>query len=127
LKPMSKWQESIIKSVCIVYNYIRKTQVTKVKRREEEILEQEQQRITVSVEHCLFWTSFHWSTTGMRQVKRLLCVAPWKVKRSSNITCATLASRRGCFYLLCTYLTNFLNSKHWQFSYECNLTVMNLQ
>ena len=48
---MSKWQECTIKSACVVYKYIRKTQATEVKRREEEILEQEQQNITVSVEH----------------------------------------------------------------------------
>ena len=40
-----------IKSAGVVYNYIRKTQATEVKRREEEILEQKQQNITVSVEH----------------------------------------------------------------------------
>jgi hypothetical protein len=30
--------ECTIKSACVVYNYIRKTQATEVKRREEEIL-----------------------------------------------------------------------------------------
>jgi hypothetical protein len=43
--------ECTFKSACVIYNYIRKTQATEVKRREEEILEQEQQNITVSVEH----------------------------------------------------------------------------
>jgi hypothetical protein len=44
--------ECTIKSACFVYNYIRKTQATEVKRREEEILAQEQQNITASVEHA---------------------------------------------------------------------------
>jgi hypothetical protein len=44
--------ECTIKSACVVYNYIRKTQATEVKRREEEILEQEQQNITASVERA---------------------------------------------------------------------------
>ena len=36
---------------CVVCNYIRKTQTTEIKRREEEILEQEQQNVTASVKH----------------------------------------------------------------------------
>jgi len=48
--------ECIIKSACVVYNYIRKTQTTEIKQREEEILEQEQQNVTASVEHAAcFW------------------------------------------------------------------------
>jgi hypothetical protein len=46
--------EYTIKTACVVYRYVRKTQATEVKRREEEILEQEQQNITVSVEHSAF-------------------------------------------------------------------------
>ena len=41
-----------IKSACVVYNCIRKTQKTEIKRREEEILEQERQNVTASVEHA---------------------------------------------------------------------------
>ena len=45
--------ECTIKSACVVYNYIRKTQqTTEIKRREEEILEQEQQNVTASAEHA---------------------------------------------------------------------------
>jgi hypothetical protein len=44
--------ECTIKSACDVYNYIRKTQTTEIKRREEEILEQEEQNVTASVEHA---------------------------------------------------------------------------
>ena len=44
--------ESTIKSACVVYSYIRKTQTTEIKRREEEILEQEQQNVAASVEHA---------------------------------------------------------------------------
>ena len=41
-----------IKSAGVVYNCIRKTQTTEIKWREEEILEQEQQIVTASVEHA---------------------------------------------------------------------------
>jgi hypothetical protein len=44
--------ECTIKSACVVYNYIGKTQTTKVKQMEEEILEQ-QQNVTASVEHAI--------------------------------------------------------------------------
>jgi hypothetical protein len=47
--------ECTIIIACIVYNCIRKTQATEVKRKEEEILEQEQQNITVSVEHSAWF------------------------------------------------------------------------
>jgi hypothetical protein len=43
--------ECAFKSACVVYDYISKIQATEVKRREEEILEEEQQNITVSFEH----------------------------------------------------------------------------
>jgi hypothetical protein len=42
--------ECTIKSACAVYNYIWKTQATEVKQSEEEILEQEEQHFTASVE-----------------------------------------------------------------------------
>jgi ribosomal protein S17E len=41
-----------IKSACVVYIYIRKTQATEVKRNEEDILEQEEQNVTASFEHA---------------------------------------------------------------------------
>jgi hypothetical protein len=44
--------ECTIKSSCVVYNYIRKTQTTEVKRSAEEILQEEQQTVTVTVEHA---------------------------------------------------------------------------
>jgi hypothetical protein len=44
--------ECTIKSACVVYNYIRKAQTTEIKRREEEILEQEQQNVSASVEYA---------------------------------------------------------------------------
>jgi hypothetical protein len=43
--------ECTIKSARIVYSYIRKKQTTEIKQREEDILKQEQQTITPSVEH----------------------------------------------------------------------------
>jgi hypothetical protein len=39
-----------IKSGCVVYDYIRKTLTTEIKQ--EEILEQEQQNVTASVEYA---------------------------------------------------------------------------
>jgi hypothetical protein len=44
--------ECTIKIACVVYNYVRKTQTTEIKPREEEILKQEQQNVTASVEHA---------------------------------------------------------------------------
>jgi hypothetical protein len=41
-------------STCVVYNCIRKTQATEVQRREEKILEEEQQNITASAEHAAY-------------------------------------------------------------------------
>jgi hypothetical protein len=44
--------ECTVKSARVVYSYVRKTRATEVKRREEEILEKEQQNVTASVEHA---------------------------------------------------------------------------
>jgi hypothetical protein len=40
------------KSACVVYGCIRETQTIEIERREEEILEQEQQNVAVSAEHA---------------------------------------------------------------------------
>jgi hypothetical protein len=58
--------ECIIKSACVVYNYIRKTQATEDKRKEEDILEQEQQNVTASTEHT---TCFGSPSTKARPVR----------------------------------------------------------
>jgi hypothetical protein len=57
--------ECTIKSTRAVYNYIGKTQRTEVKQREEEILEQQQQNVTASVEHT---TCFGCPSTEALQV-----------------------------------------------------------
>jgi len=31
--------------------------------------------------HRLLWTSFHWSTTGAREVKRLICINSLEIKK----------------------------------------------
>jgi len=51
-EPNVEVTECTFKSACFVYSCIRKTQTTEGKRREEEILEQEQQNIIASVEHA---------------------------------------------------------------------------
>jgi hypothetical protein len=61
--------ECTIKSACVVYNCIRKTQTTEIKLREEEILKQEQQTITPSVEHA---TCFGRPCTEALQVREKL-------------------------------------------------------
>jgi len=43
--------ECTIKSACVVYSYIRIAQTTEIERREEEILQTEQQSVTAPVEH----------------------------------------------------------------------------
>jgi hypothetical protein len=47
--------ECTIKSAYVVYNIIRKTQATEVKRKEEDILEQEKQNVTASLEHATYF------------------------------------------------------------------------
>ena len=61
--------ECTIKSACVVYNYVRKTQTTEIKRREEEILKQEQQNVTASVEHT---TCFGHPSTEALQLREKL-------------------------------------------------------
>jgi hypothetical protein len=61
--------ECTIKSVCVVYNYIRKTQTTEIKWMEEEILEQEQQNVTAAVQHT---TCFGHPSTEALQVRQKL-------------------------------------------------------
>ena len=58
-----------IKSVCVVNNYMKKTKGTEVKWREEEILEQEQQNVTASLEHT---TCFGCPSTEALQVPEKL-------------------------------------------------------
>lgn len=58
--------ECTIKSACVVYNFIRKTQATEVKRNEKDILEQEQQNVNASVEHA---ASFGGPSTETLQVR----------------------------------------------------------
>ena len=61
--------ECTIKSACVVYNYVRKTQTTEIERREEEILKQEQLNVTASVEHT---TCFGRPSTEALQVREQL-------------------------------------------------------
>jgi hypothetical protein len=94
--------ECTIKSACVVYNYIGKTQETEVKRREEEILEQAQQNtsITASAERAGRPSTKALQVRG--KLKRLLCINSWEMKGSSNV-CVTLDIWKGnVLYPLCT-------------------------
>jgi len=86
-----------------VYSCVRKTQATEAKRREEEILEQEQQNISASVEHA---ACFERPSAGALQVQEKLkyyCVSSWRTKIASNI-CVTLAIRKGSVFVSTLHL-----------------------
>jgi hypothetical protein len=67
--------ECTIKIPCVVYNYIRKTQATKGKRRDIEILEQEQQNITASVERAACFGSPSTEALQVREKLEDYCVS----------------------------------------------------
>jgi len=87
-----------IKSACVVYNYIRKTKTTEITRREEEILEHEQQNVIASVEHAACFG--HPSTEALQvreKLKKLLFISSWEM-RSTSITyaCSITYSNGAC-------------------------------
>ena len=91
---MWKLQSVQWKSACAVYNYIKKKQTTEIKQREEEILEQEQQNVTTSVEHAAYFGRPSTEALQVREKLRLLCIRSWEMKSTSNV-CETFAIRKG--------------------------------